>query len=503
MSQIKKGAVLNYVTIFLTNVIGILLTPFIIRKLGDAEYGVYVAIGAVVGTISVLDFGLNNTIVRFVAKYKAEKDKKGEENFLATTMLIYFFISLFVLLFGFFFYGQIDGYFDKMNADQLQIAKTIFIILIFNLSISLPGGAFTGICLGYEQFVFPKAINIIRYLLRAIILVAILLLGGKAIALVILDTIFNILIIISTMTFVFKKLKVKFKLHKFSSVFVKQIFSYSVWIFIYGLVAQFQWRAGHIVLGGISFPEVLAIYAVGLMLGSYYGAFSSAITGVFLPRATQMTVSEATPEELTNMMIKIGRISFIVLIYILGAFILYGKQFVFLWVGETYHDAWVIGLMIMLAYTIPLVQGFTGSIIEAQNKVAFKSIVYLIFMSLGTLLGYFLAKRFGALGMISGSICGWVIAQNIMNIYYYRVLKLNLFRFFKELFYKTLPIQLIVMVLGYFINLFPGDGWLNFGLKSICYTLIFATLMYYFGIIHSEKLLVKNTINNLSKSIKK
>ena len=87
MSQLKKGALLSYISIFLTNVIGLILTPFIIKNLGDAEYGLYTLIGAFIGYISVFDFGLNNTIIRFVAKYRAEKDRIGEENFLAITLL--------------------------------------------------------------------------------------------------------------------------------------------------------------------------------------------------------------------------------------------------------------------------------------------------------------------------------------------------------------------------------------------------------------------------------
>ncbi len=499
MSQLKKGAVLNYITIILTNVVGIVLTPFIIKKLGDAEFGVYAAIGALVGTISVLDFGLNNTIIRFVAKYRAEKETIKEENFLATTMIIYFFISSLVIGFGFIFYDHIDDYFSLMSSDEIEIAKTMFIILIFNLAIKLPGGAFTGICLGYEQFVFPKTINIVRYLLRAGLLVSILLLGGKAIEIVLLDTVLNIVIILITMFFVFKKLKVRFKLHKFSSPLIKKIFSYSIWIFIYGLVAQFQWQAGHIVLGGMTLPEVLAIYAIGLMLGSYYGAFASAVNSVFLPRATQMTVANATAKELTDMMIKIGRISFIMLIYILGAFTLYGKQFVYLWVGESYYDAWIIAIMIMIAYTVPLAQGFTGSIIEAQNKVAFKSVTYLVFMALGTLLGFFLAKKYGVLGMVSGSVAGWIVAQNIMNVYYYRVLKLNLFRFFKELFSKTVLTHIFIIAIGYGINFIPGDGWINFLTKCLLYSITFVVLMYSFGMIQYEKNLFIGVFSKFSK----
>ena len=499
MSQIKKGALLNYITIFLTNIVGLFITPFILNHIGKAEFGVWTAIGALVGSISVLDLGLNNTIVRFVAKYRAENDKKGEENFLAMTMLIYSVISLMIAIIGFYFYGYIGTYFTKMTLDEIEIAKTIFILLIFNLAIGLPGGSFVGICSGYENFVFPKTINIIRYILRTLVVVGVLTMGGKAIALVIIDTVFNIMFMSIEAYFVFFILKVKIKLHSFQTSFLKQIFSYSIWIFVYGIVAQFQWKAGHIVLGKIAYPEVLAVYAIGLTLGSYYGAFSSAITGVFLPRATQMTVNNASPKELTNTMIKIGRVSFIVLMYILGAFGLFGKQFVFLWVGESFYDSYIIALTIMIAYTIPLVQGVTGPLIEAQNKVAFKSITYLIFLVLGTLIGYFLALKHGAIGMISGTILGWIIAQNVMNIFYYRVLKLEIIRFFKELFHKTLLVFIISIAIGFFINYIPGVGWLNFIFKSLLYTFTFIILIYNFGFIEFEKELFNSLFLKINK----
>src|SRR5690606_26585066 len=205
----------------------------------------------------------------------------------------------------------------------------------------------------------------------------------------------------------------------------------------------------------------------------------------------------ASGEELTNMMIKIGRLSFIVLLYILGAFFLYGKQFVFLWVGESYHDAWIIALLIMIAYTIPLVQGFGNSILEAKNKLAFKAIIYLFFMIAGTVLGAFLAKKYNAIGMITGSLIGWFLVQNIMNFYYHKVIKLNILRFFKELTNKVLATVIFTVILGYFVNFIPGEGWFNFVLKAIIYTLIFIPLMFSFGMHEYERKLFKEPVLKL------
>lgn len=504
MSQLKKGALLNYTTIIVTNLVGLLLTPFIIRSLGDSEFGLYTLIGSFVGYISILDFGLGNAIVRFVAKYKAEKDKKGEENFLATTMIIYSIISLLVIIIGGICYYNLENIFaDSLEPGQLEKAKVMFAILIFALAIGLPAGAFEGICFGYEKFVFPKSAKLVRYIVRSLLVVVLLTMGGKAIALVILDATLNLILILVTIFYVFKNLGVKFKLHEYSMGLPKKIFSYSVWIFVFVLVSQFQWKVGQMVLGIVANTTMVAIFAVGIMLGTYYGAFSTAISGVFLPRATQMTVANASSEELTDMMIKIGRLSFIALMFILGAFMLFGKQFVFLWVGESYYDSWVIALIIMFAYTLPLVQGFGNSILEARNKLRFKAVIYLSFLILGTILGAYLARSYGAVGMISGSVSGWLIVQNVMNIYYYKVIKLNIPRFFKELLQKTFFAFLATLAIGWFINYIPGENWFNFILKAVLYTLTYGTIMYVVGTNTYEKNLFKNSFASVVKKFKK
>ncbi|QLG46703.1 lipopolysaccharide biosynthesis protein [Costertonia aggregata] len=503
MSQLKKGAFLNYTTIILTNVVGLFLTPFIIKQLGDAEYGLYTLIGAFVGYIAVLDFGLTNTVVRFVAKYRAEKDKEGEENFLATTMIIYAVISTLVIIVGTICYFNIDSIFENsLNPKQMESAKIMFAILIVSLAIVLPAGVFDGVCFGYEKFVFPKMTKIIRYVLRSLLVVGVLLLGGDAVSMVILDVSLNVIFITIMMVYVFRNLKVKFKLHDFNKRLLRKIFGYSIWIFIFVLVGQFQWRVGQMVLGIVANPVTVAIFAVGVMLGTYYGAFSTAISGVFLPRATQMTVHNATPEQLTDMMIKIGRLSFIALMYILGAFLLYGKQFVYLWVGESYHNSWLIALIIMFAYTLPLVQGFGNSILEARNKLSFKAIIYLVFLILGTVLGGFLAKTYGAVGMISGSVAGWVVVQNVMNYYYHKVIQINILRFFKELLHKTLPVFVLTLIIGYAINMVPGQGWLNFIIKAVLYSAVYILLMFTLGTIRFEKQLMKKTLSPLFNKLK-
>tara|TARA_B110000503_G_scaffold142338_1_gene238809 strand:- start:14794 stop:16299 length:1506 start_codon:yes stop_codon:yes gene_type:complete len=500
LSQLKKGVILSYVTIFLTNVVGLLLTPFIIKSIGDAEFGLYILIGAFVGYISLLDLGLNTTIVRFVAKYRAEKNKKKEENFLFITMCVYGLISLIIVLVGLILYFNLETIFsNSLTLDELSKAKIMFLILIFNLAITLPGGAFTAICTGYEHFVFPRTINIIRYVVRSALVVGLLLVGGDSISLVLLDTVMNILVILFNGVYVFKKLKVTFKLYEFKTPLVKEIFSYSIWVFILVLVSQLQWKAGQVIIGTLTNTTLVAIYGVGIMLGSYYGAFSSAITGVFLPKATKMIVENVNGKELTLMMIKIGRLVFLVLMMVFSSFILFGKQFILLWVGDTYIDSWFVGLIIMIGYTTTLIQGFANEILKAKSLFKYKAIVYIIFLGFGTLSGAFMVKTYGIIGMVTGTTIGWIIAQIIMNIYFSKVIHLDILLFFKKIYSKTIPSLLIIMIIGYFIENILGVGWVNLIIKLVLHGCVYVLIIYFFGMRESEKDIIKSYLPFLNR----
>lgn len=488
VNQLKAGVILNYTMIVLTVLVGLILTPFIISRLGDAEYGLYTLIGVFVGYLTALDFGLNNTIIRFVAKYRAEKDNVGEENFLATVMSIYGIISVIVIALGIILYFNLDSIFsNSLTVKELEKAKVMFVILIFNIVFTLPGGSFAAISTAYKYFIFSRATNIIKYILRSMLVVVLLLYGGDAIGLVILDTIMNLLLVLANAYYVFNVLKVKFKFHSFQFNFVKEVFSYSIWIFVFGVVGLLQWKFGQLALGLMLDTTSVAIYAVGIMLGTYYGSFSTAVSSVFMPRATEMIVNNTSGMELTYMMVKIGRFSLLALLLILGGFILFGKQFILLWVGNSYYQAWFIALLTMIIYTVPLVQAFANTILEAKALFRFKAIIYIFSIGFGAGIGTVMVTMYGIYGMAIGTSAGWFLGIVIMNLYYHKVIGLNIFIFFRMLLSKIFPAYIFVMIIGYFLNYIEGDNWSNFSIKLSLFSIVYIFTMYKLGLKEDEK----------------
>ena len=69
--QIKYGAFISYVSLFVNIIIGLVYTPWMISSIGKSNYGLYTLAMSLI-SLFVFDFGLSNAITRFVSKYIAE-----------------------------------------------------------------------------------------------------------------------------------------------------------------------------------------------------------------------------------------------------------------------------------------------------------------------------------------------------------------------------------------------------------------------------------------------
>lgn len=492
MSQLKKGALLSYLNIILRNVIGLFLTPFIIKMLGDSEYGLYLLIGSFVAYLSLLDLGLNNTIIRFVAKYKVQNDTKGEKEFLGTTFLVYLGISCLVALLGFIIYLNLESIFGlSLSVEEMEKAKIMFLILVLNLIFKIPGGSFEAICNAYEHFVFPRLIYILRYISRAVCIIAVLYLGGRAISLVVIDTVFNLIVIGITGIYVHKKLKLRISIKTYDLKLIPGIFSYSFWVFVFGIMFMFQWHAGQVVLGINSNTLTVAVFGVGVLLGGYYGAFATAINGVLIPRATQMVVKKEDGKFLTDAMIKIGRLNLFILVFILSGFFLFGKEFVYLWVGETYAPSWLIALLIMTALTLPLTQAFGNAILEAKRKNRFKSMISVVTVGLAVIIGFFLSKNHGMLGMIIPLVSAIALNNILMNFYYKKIFAFEVGHFFKNTMFRLFPVYgVLVFVCYQLVNFKIIYSWFHLIVCVLLYTILYVLVTYFLLMNTYEKSLI-------------
>ena len=120
MNQLKAGAILSYSNIIINICVGLVYTPFMMRTLGQSEYGLYALIGSVAAYLNILDMGLANTLVRYTARNRAVGSKRQEAELNGLFLVMYSVIGLLALLAGGFVYCQLDALFGASLSGEEQ-----------------------------------------------------------------------------------------------------------------------------------------------------------------------------------------------------------------------------------------------------------------------------------------------------------------------------------------------------------------------------------------------
>ncbi len=416
--EMKIAAMLSYITMGLGVIIGLVTTPLILETLGQNEYGVYTLFGSLIATLTMFDLGLNNTVVRYVSRYQAEKKQTEQARFLGLIIIIYLIISLCILALGYVIYQRLPTMFPALKKDELYLAEQIFIVLIASLAISLPGGMFTAIANAYERFLFVKVINFTKLIIRTLMLFGVIYLYGDALSIVIMDSIIAIFTICIMAYYSIYKIKIRFKFDNITLNHFKKVFFYSIWIFVYAIYQQIQWESGKLILGRNIGAEEVSIYAIGIMLALYYSSLATSILSMFLPKANQLVVGENNISNLMDVGKSISDIIFKILTPVIIMFSFFGDEFILEWLGTEYYHVYTITLTIMILYFPALLQGFMGSVLQALNKVKERAIISLFGAIIGGVVSLYLVHEYSIFGVLIGMTVGWVITQITLNVFY-------------------------------------------------------------------------------------
>ncbi len=501
MNQLKAGAALSYVSIILHMVIGLIYTPFMLRMLGQSEYGLYSLAASVIAYLTVLDLGFGNAVVRYTAKFRAEGKKKEQEEMFGMFFLLYIGIGIIAVIAGGILTLNVDSLFSaNMTPTEVSRTQTMLWLMTFNLAFTFPMSIWGSIMTAYEKFVFQRVVSIIRSVLNPVVMVLLLVIGYKAVAMVVVTTIFNVVTLLINYWYCKNNLQIKLRFAHFKWGFLKEVSIYSFWIFLNAIMDRIYWSTGQFVLGIFRGTTAVAIYAVAVNLTHMFMNFSTAISGVFLPKVTAMVAKGSDNKEISNLFIRTGRIQYIVMALILSGFVVFGKPFIELWAGENYSEAYSITLLFFFALLIPLIQNLGITILQARNQMKFRSVCYIIIAIVCLVFSVLGAKCYGLMGCAIATAGALLLGQGlIMNIYYHKKQKLDTLRFWYEIVKMSIvPIVFVVaslLLIQYFQIDF--DNILSLIMGCVVYMLLYIPAFWRFSMNQSERDLFITPIKRL------
>ena len=499
-TQIKYGAIISYIAIFFNIAAGLLYTPWMVRQIGVSGFGLFSLIGAFLSYF-LIDFGLGSSIARFIAKFRAEGKEKEVNNLLGITTRIYLiidFIILLVLVVVFFFLSNI---FKELTPREVEKFQIIYVIAGFFSLISFPFTPVSGALIAYERFFVLKLSDMAQKVFVIVLMVLALLMGYGLFALVLVNGLVGFGVKLFNFLYLKQKTNIRINLQFFDKKLAKELFSFSSWVFVIGIAQRLLLNIVPTILGILSGSTQIAIFAIAMTLEGYTWTFANALNGLFLPKVTRMVSGNENRHEVSNLMIRIGRIQLLVIGLLITGIVVLGKPFISLWMGPDFIPSYYVVLLLVVPGIITLTQEIAYTLLFVVNEIKYRAILFIFASVVSVIIGIILAPKLGALGSAIGVGIALVFCHVIgMNFVYSKVLKLEIGRFFRSVHLKIIwPLVVAggLSVLGqrfYHIN-----SWFSFVISGSAFVFIYILVIWNLVMNNEEKELVMSVVNKIRK----
>ena len=364
--------------------VGFFLSPFLVHRLGNEAYGIWVLAISSIGYLGALDLGMRSSVLRHVGKGHTTGDHEGASAALSGALWVRLYISLVVLVLS----GGLAYFFPllfKVPADLAFSARVAVSIIGLSLALTMSMGVFGGVISGLNRYDLQTVVTLIQMSLRVAGVVLVLRKGYGIVAIAVCEFIAgfvgNVLLVVIARR-IYPELRVSLK--QPDKAVLRSLWSYSFYAFLTTIAIQLVYQTDNVVVGTFVSATAVTFYAIGNSLCRYTDQFTGAMTQSFVPAAS--TYEAAGDTDKLQALYRVGTRAMMALyLPILVTLLVRGRTFIGLWMGPQYSR---------VSGTVLIILG-TALIFSQANNTAFA-------IAFGTERHKVLAK--------------WAIAEGVANL---------------------------------------------------------------------------------------
>jgi O-antigen/teichoic acid export membrane protein len=382
--------------------VGIFLSPFILHRLGDAAFGIWVLIFSVTGYYGLFDLGIRSSIIRYVSKYTATDDREKLTQFVNTALFSYTGIGVVSMVLTFLLSSSIERFFTIPPELHAQ-ARLLLLMVGASVSLGFPLGVIGGMLEGLQRFYILNWTSIGATLARAALIVFFLNRGYGLLTVALITVILPIFSSILRGILVFRVCPVPLGLKHVDRAAFRHMANYGSTTFLVLVASRLRFRTDELVLGKMMSLVAVTWFNIGARIVDYAQEFVSSLAQVFVPMSSQ---SEATGnlDRVRKIYVAGNRACAFLILPIAAILIILGKHIIRIWVGGRYvpHSYPVLVVMI-IPFTLMLSQAASGRVLFGLGKHQTLAAVTLIEGIANLILSIALVPALGIVGDALGT----------------------------------------------------------------------------------------------------
>lgn len=408
-------------------VVGVLLAPFILHRLGDSAYGLYYLIITITGYYGLLDLGMATAIVKYVAEFTTTHDEEKLNCLINTAIFSYSILSLIIIALTIVGSIYVDSLFHITPA-FLKAARLLFLITGFGVGIYFPLGVFGGILAGLQKYYVTAPIKIGCTLLRAGLVVYFLEIGYGLLTLAIITVGINILVYTtSCIFFAMRSVHLKWGRRYIRKDTIKMIARYAIPNLAAGIPGLLRTEADNAIIGASISASAITFYSIGSRLVEYLGRLVNSLGSQFIPMASQFDAA-GEKDRMHKLLIDGNRVCAFIAFPFAVMMVILGKPIIAVWMGQRYvASSYVVLVILVIPTAIWFSQVASTQILYGMNEHKWLAKI-LWFEGLSNLvLSIILVRRMG----ITGVAIGTAIPLGVLSVFFVaphlaRLLKVSL-----------------------------------------------------------------------------
>ena len=401
-ARIIKNVSSNWLSLGINIVVGIVLSPFILHRLGDAAFGIWVLIFSITGYYGLFDLGIRSSLVRYVSKFTAVDDIQGLAKLINTSLFIYTCTGILSMLVTVVLSYYVDRIFH-IPPEFYSSARWLLLMVGAAVAVGFPLGIVNGFLEGLQRYYILSWTNIVTTLLRAAMIVIALNRGRGLLTVAFITVLLPVLSSIVRGVVAFQICPVPLSFQYVDRATLKTMAHYSSVTFAIMIATQLKFKSDEIVIGAMMSAAAIAYFNIGARIVDYAGMVVTTLAQIFVPMSSQ---SEATGDMagLRRILLAGNRVCAFTIFPICALLIILGKSVIEVWMGKKYIDTSYPVLVIMIIpCTLLWCQAASGRILLGTSRHRAWALVTLTEGICNVILSVILVRPFGIVGDAFGT----------------------------------------------------------------------------------------------------
>jgi O-antigen/teichoic acid export membrane protein len=339
--------------------VGILLSPFILHRLGDSAFGIWVLIFSITGYYGLFDLGIRSSIVRYASKFAATGDEEDLAKLINTSLFTYGGVGILSLLITFVLFAYVDSIF-RVPAELHAAARWLLLMVGASVAFGFPLGVFGGFLEGLQRFDVNNWTSVASNLVRAGLIVAALDHGLGLLTIALITVVLPLITSLVRGIIAFRIHPVAFGWKYVDRATLRMMASYSGVTLIIMVAGRLKFKTDTIVIGTMLSAAAITYFNIAGRIVDYAGEIVTSLAQNFLPMASQ-SEAKGSMEHLRKVFVTGNRLCAFTIFPVTTVLLILGKSIIEVWVGSKY---------IATSYTVLVILAIPSTLMWAQAASA-------------------------------------------------------------------------------------------------------------------------------------